>query len=48
MNAQEIKAFTPEERSRKRPSPDASYARLRELLKLSQRGKPLLDAINKG
>lgn len=48
MNTQEIRAFTPKLRDPKNRWQNARYPRLQELLKLPQRGKPLLDAINKG
>ena len=48
MNTQEIKAFTPKLRDPKNRRQNARYPRLQELLTLPQRGKPLLEAINKG
>lgn len=48
MNTKKIKVFTPGERSGKRLWRGARYTRFREVLKLPQHGKPLLDAINKG
>lgn len=48
MNTQEIKAFTPKVRDPKNRWQNARYPRLQELLKLPPRGKPLLEAINKG
>lgn len=48
MNTSEIKAFTPRTRGRTPDWRGTQYVRFRELLKLPPRGKPLLDAINKG
>jgi putative toxin-antitoxin system antitoxin component (TIGR02293 family) len=48
MDTQEIKAFTPKFRDTKNRWQNSRYPRLQELLKLPQRGKPLLEAINKG
>lgn len=48
MNTQEIKTFIPKVRDPKNQWQNARHPRLQELLKLPQRGKPLLDAINKG
>lgn len=48
MNTQEIKAFIPKVRDPKNRWQNARYPRLQELLKLPQRGKPLLKAIGKG
>lgn len=48
MNTQNMKVFTPNGRSYKHPSQCTRPSRLRELLKFPPRGKPLLDAINKG
>lgn len=48
MNTQEIKAFIPKVRDPKNQWQNDRYPRLQELLRLPQRGKPLLEAIGKG
>ena len=48
MNTPEIKAFIPKKRGCKCLRQGSRYTRFRELLKLPPRGKPLLDAINRG
>ena len=48
MNTHEIKTFTPKVPDLEHQSQNARYLRLQELLKLPKRGRPLLDAINKG
>lgn len=48
MDTQEIKAFIPKAHDPKKRWQNTPYLRLQELLKLPRRGKPLLEAINKG
>lgn len=48
MSTPEIKAFIPKTKATTIQWKGGGYVRFRELLKLPPRGKPLLDAINKG